>query len=212
MVPKLEQAWNYEEQRSNFNLVPNVENDFNYKGVDTHKLDNQKLNDGSKLINFLKLQMMSGKKGSELRQILADRAHPEILKSAFNELKKLSSELGLLGNVYIDPTLFTKCEDGADFVRKRAKTSKYVVAMDKCSGCSFNKEGRCDIYKKHLAKEVNYGEDTLGFYSKHFSNLEGKEVKIASRQELQNKFSKEEVKKEKIAEFKPSLNANKEEE
>jgi len=211
-VPKLEQAWNHTEDRNSFNLVPNVDMGYNYKNLNNDNSKDDKLNDVPKLLNFLKLQMMSGKKGSELRQILKERAHPELIKIAFEDIKKVSSELGLLGNVYIDPTLFAKCDEGADFVRKRAKTSKYVVAMDKCSGCSFNKEGRCDIYKKHLAKEVTYDDNTLNFYSKHFSNIEGKEVKIASKKQLQEIFSKEEVKKEKIAEFKPSVKAKKEEE
>jgi hypothetical protein len=208
-VPKLEQAWNHTDDRNSFNLVPNVEMDFNYKGYPSK--ENDEINDVSKLVNFLKLQMMSGKKGSELRSILKERTHPEIIKLAFEEIKKLSNELGLLGNVYVDPTLFKKCEEGAEFVSKRAKTARYVSAMDKCSGCSFNKQGRCDLYKKHIAKEISYDQETLNFYSKHFSNIVGKEVKISSRKELQEIFSKEETKKEKIAEFKPSLNAKKEE-
>ena len=37
-VPKLEQAWSYEDDRSSFNLVPNSEMNFNFKLSEDHRL------------------------------------------------------------------------------------------------------------------------------------------------------------------------------
>jgi hypothetical protein len=211
-IPKLQEAWNYETERSNFNLVPNSDFDFNYKPADPLKVANEKINDAKNLVKFTKMQMMSGKKGSELKNLIQERSNSEVIKNAYDYLKKLSDEQGLLGYVYIDPTVFSKCEEGAEFVRKRAKTAKYLKSMDKCSGCAFNREGRCEIYKKSLASEINYNSELFNFYSKHFSNLTGKEVTIQTREQLKKAFSEEKKQEVKIAEFKPKISKTDDEE
>jgi len=202
-VPKLEQSWTHENDRSQFNLVPNSDFNFNYD-MPKHSSEETSLEDAAKLLAYTKKQMMSGKKGEELKNLIQERTNPQVIKAAFDELKKLSNEQGLLGHVYIDPSVFSKCEEGAEFVRKRAKTAKYLQAMDKCSGCVFNRENRCEVYKKHLASEIVYDKDLFDFYSRHLSNVTGKEVKIASRSDLKKAFVFEEDKKTKVAEFKPT--------
>lgn len=209
-VPKLEQAWTHENDRSSFNLVPNSDFDFNYKTPSNTKesADKEKLKDVNELLKFTKKMMMAGKKDSALRNIIKERTSPEVIKNAFDHLKKLSSEQGLLGHVYIDPSVFSKCTEGAEFVSKRAKTAKYLLAMDKCSGCVFNKQGRCDVYKKHVTSSISYDDNLFSFYSKHFSNLTGKPVRLASKEDLKVAFTFEAEEKTKTAEFKPNLNAD----
>lgn len=203
-VPKLEQAWTHQEDYNSFNLIQNKEMNFDYK-LPMAATASEEADDVQKILNFTKTQMMAGKKGNELRSILEEKSTSHIIKAAFEHLKKLSYEQGLLGYVYIDPTVFSKCDEGAEFVRKRAKTAKYVVAMDKCDGCAFNKAGRCEVYKKHLASEVEYNQELFDFYSKHFSNVTGREVRIASKQDLRLAFTVENKIEVKTAENKPSI-------
>jgi len=197
-IPKLEEAWSHRED-TNFNLVPNVDLDFKY-----NRPQENKPNDVLDLLNFTKKQMMSGKTGSDLVEVIKTKATPNLIKEAYDRLKELSLEQGLLGNVYIDASVFSKCEEGSNFVAKRAKTAKYVKAIPKCNDCFYNKKGRCDIYRKFVAKEINYDEDLFNFYSKHFSSLRGKEVNITSKEDIQKEFLAKVVEKPRIAEFKPT--------
>jgi hypothetical protein len=200
-VPKLEQAWNHEDDRSTFNLVPNTDLRVNVQS----SVEDEKIEDTRKLFDFVKKQMMSGKTGKDLQEVIQEKTSPHIVKAAFKNLEKLAKEQGLLGYVYVDPKVFTKCEDGAKFTEKKAKTSKYVLKMAKCDGCVFNKSGRCEVYKKALADDISYDQKLLDFYSKHFSNLKGSDVRIASKEDLQNNFLKKEEKSVKVAEFKPKI-------
>lgn len=198
-VPKLEEAWMHLED-SNTRLVPNIDLNFNPTPAPAQDL----LPDVNSLLNYTKRQMMAGKSGDDLIEAIREKATPNLIKAAYAELQKLSKEQGLLGSVYVDPTVFSKCTDGAEFVSKRAKTARYVKAMDKCSGCFYNKQSRCEVYKRVIAKEINYGEEIFNFYSKHFSTLVGKNVVIASKSELQRKFLEKEKEVSRVAEFKPS--------
>ena len=201
-IPKLEEAWSNVED-TNLNLVPNSDLNFNYEKPDSKK-------DVEDLLAFTKKQMMSGKKGNSLVEILKERSTPELIKKAYSRLKELSLEQGLLGNVYIDPTVFARCEEGSNFVSKKTKTARFVKAMDKCSNCCFNKKGRCDVYKKNIASQINYDAEMLDFYSRHFSNLNGQKITLSSKEELQKQFLFEPKIETKVAEFKPNTTEAKE--
>jgi hypothetical protein len=208
--PKLQDLWDHSDDKNNFDLVPNVDMNYKVKNDNIDNLNNDRMDDVRKLFDFVKAEMMRGKTGKELQASIQERSNPEIIKLAFNSLQKLSKEQGLLGNVYIDPSIFKKCEDGAKFVDKKAKTAKYVLKMSKCDGCYLNKSGRCDIYKKKIASDIKYDENLFNFYSKHLTNVKGTEVRIASRNDLQNAFLKKEDNEAKVAEFKPRITESKE--
>lgn len=184
-IPKLEEAWSHTNDTQNFNLVPNMDTNFNTN--QQPKQDNS--SDISHLIDYVKKQMMSGKTGKDLVELVSQKATPDLIKQAYPELQKLAKEQGLLGNVYVDPTIFGRCVEGAEVTGRTAKTAKYVLSMNKCANCMHNRNQRCEVYKKKITAEVSYDQDTLDFYSKHFSNLNGKNVTISSRKELQEKFT-----------------------
>lgn len=200
-IPKLEEAWMHLED-SNTKLVPNI--DLNFNAPQQPYPGNDALQSIPSLIEFTKKQMMAGKSGQDLVEAIKQKATPNLIKAAYAELQKLSKEQGLLGSVYIDPTTFSKCNDGAEFVAKRAKTARYVKAMSKCSGCFYNKQSRCEQYKKVIASEIPYGEDLFNFYSKHFSSVAGKNVLVTSKADLQKQFLAKEIQTTRVAEFKPT--------
>ena len=197
-VPKLEEQWKHLKD-TNINLVPNVDLDYNYKTPDNKEKNQDALN----LLDHIKKQMMSGKTGKELVEDIYTRSTPAVIRIAMDRITNLLQEQGLLGNVYVDPTVFNKCVDGATFTDKKAKTAKYVKRMAECSGCINNKQGRCEVYRKVLASEIVYDEKLLNFYSKHFSSLKGKEIIINSKSELKKAFLERPNKDVKSAEFKP---------
>lgn len=200
-IPKLEEAWSHTDDSKNFNLVPNIDTNFNI----TSPQQKDDSSDIKIIVDYVKKQMMSGKTGKDLVELVSKKATPDLIKQAYPELQKLAKEQGLLGNVYVDPTIFGRCVDGAEFTGKMAKTAKYVVAMNKCAGCAHNRNQRCEVYKKKIATEVIYEQDTLDFYSRHFSNVSGKSVTISSRNELQEMFTFKPKASVKVAENKPSV-------
>ena len=203
-IPKLEEAWSHEDATKNFNLVPNMNMDYN---VPQPKAAPEK--DSTDILNLIKKQMMQGLHGQDLAEIVKSSISPEILKNAKDTLVKLAEEQGLLGNVYIDPSVFNRCADGSKLLEKKCKLAKYVKKMAKCSGCMYNKNERCEVYKKMLASEIVYDSRLLNFYANHFSNKIGKMINLESKKALAStiiQFSKKEQPSSRVAEFKPSVN------
>jgi len=201
--PKLVQEWSHEEDSSDFKLVPNSEFNFNYNTPNRMSKDIEK--DVGELLKFTAKEMMSGKTGSELVKVIQDRSNPLIIKAAQEHLKTLAKEQGLLGGVYVDPTIFKDCYEGSKFVAKRSKTAKYIKAMPACASCIHHSCGRCHVYKKRIATEINYDEELFNFYSKHISSLLGKTVEIKSKDDLQRAFTSKREEKPRIAEYKPKI-------
>jgi len=205
-IPKLEQAWAHENDDSKLKLVPNSDFNFNFNLPKKSNLDENN-SDVDNLITFVKKEMMRGKVGEVLVNAIKERSTPEIIRKAYPILKELSKEQGLLGKVYIDPSIFPNCKVGAQYLNKRAKTAKYVKKLSSCTGCTHNDCGRCTLYKRTIASEITYDDKVFNFYSKHLSALMNKEIKISSKEDLQKAFIKKELPKNttKIAEFKPSI-------
>ena len=208
--PKLVQEWSHEEDSSNLNLVPNSEFNFNYNMPSRMSSDIE--HDVADLLKITAKEMMTGKTGEELVKAIKEKSNPLVIKAAQEHLQKLAKEQGLLGGVYVDPTVFNNCPEGSQFVAKRAKTAKFVVAMSACSSCVHNNCGRCTVYKKRIASEINYDKELFNFYSKHISSLLGRTVEIQSKDDLQRAFTAKNKDKPRIAEFKPKVGKDKEEE
>jgi len=208
--PKLVQEWSHEEDNSNLNLVPNSEFNFNYNMPSRMSKDIE--GDVAELLKYTAKEMMSGKTGSELVKVIKDKSTPLIIKAAQEHLTELAKEQGLLGGVYVDPTIFKSCYEGSKFVAKRAKTAKFVKAMSACSSCVHNSCGRCHVYKKRISSEINYDKELFNFYSKHISSLLGKTIEIKSKDDLQRAFTSKREEKPRIAEYKPKISKSKEEE
>jgi hypothetical protein len=208
--PKLVQQWSHEEDSSNLNLVPNSNFNFNYNMPSRMSSDIEK--DVADLLNITAKEMMTGKTGAELVKAIQEKTSPMVIKAAQEHLQKLAKEQGLLGGVYIDPTVFNSCPEGSEFVAKRAKTAKFVKAMSSCAACVHNSCGRCTLYKKRIASEINYDQELFSFYSKHISSLLGRNVEIQSKDELQRAFTARKEDGPRIAEFKPKISKTTKEE
>ena len=73
----------------------------------------------------------------------------------------LASEQNLLGSVYVRPDQFRTCHDANDFFRRHHNAAEFILEMDKCSGCHFNREGGCSLIGKQVVKDIPYTEEVL---------------------------------------------------
>lgn len=141
------------------------------------------------LVASAKRELMLGRSMGHVEASVLSNLHPALREMVSKELKKLASEVGLLGNVYIDPSAFSSCEDGSKLM-KNNRTASFAKKMASCSGCSFNQGGFCRMYKKALAQEIPFDNKTLDHYEQHLV-VAGKipaGSKIASKKDLQDAF------------------------
>ena len=73
----------------------------------------------------------------------------------------LAQEENLLGSVYVRPDQFRNCHSANDFFRRHSNDAEYILAMDKCGGCQFHRNGGCSLIGKRVAKEIPYTEEVL---------------------------------------------------
>lgn len=141
------------------------------------------------VIAAAKRELMMGRSMDHVEKTVLANAKPAVRHVASAEIAKLSSELGLLGSVYIEPAAFSSCEDGAKILRNN-RIASYAKKMADCSGCSQNQGGFCRMYKKALVKEVPFDAKTLNHYQEHLvaSGKIEEGHKIASKKDLQDAF------------------------
>lgn len=208
-VPKLVEQWSHTEDSKNTHLVPNSEFNFNYNLPTRMSSDIEK--DVKELVKLTAKEMMSGKTGNELVKVIKEKSTPQVIKAAQESLATLAKEQGLLGGVYIDPTVFSSCVEGSSFVAKKAKTAKYVKAMSTCASCVHNDASRCAVYKKRISTEITYDQELFSFYSRHIGSILGKTIEIQSKNDLQKAFSARKEDAPRVAEYKPKISKSKEE-
>lgn len=208
-VPKLVKEWSHTEDSKNTKLVPNSEFNFNYNLPSKMSSDIDK--DVQDILKFTAKEMMSGKTGKELVNAIKEKANPLVIKAAQEHLASLAKEQGLLGGVYIDPTVFSSCSEGSLFVAKKAKTAKYIKSMSSCNECIHNDNSRCAVYKKRISSEIIYDKELFNFYSKHISSLLGKSIDIQSKNDLQKAFTERREDTKRVAEYKPKISKTEEE-
>jgi hypothetical protein len=161
IIPQLRDAWTHNEQHST-ELVPNV------VPLATKKASEVSARDVSDLVRQAKRDMMAGVTGGALAAKLSAMYMPDVIAAAKNDLVKLSSEQGLLGNVYIDMTAFDSCADAARALgRDKVRTAKYVVGSPAKNACSSHCTGTCRDMGKKVVASMEYSKDVLDSYTQH---------------------------------------------
>jgi hypothetical protein len=125
----------------------------------------------------------------ELRQVVQQAARRsasgEPLRSIFEEvvrelgdethrvkraLEAIKESHGLVGRVYITASVYPGCHLGkwSKQVQKKAKTSRFVLACDKCSECMHNMKGVCKSFQRELVSTVPW-DRALEIYAPRFA-------------------------------------------
>lgn len=140
--------------------------------VNSNPLDTPNTPSRSSVVENLKKKIasftMMNLPPSEIQKRLTLEYSPEQLRSAASEIREIVEERGLLGNVYINASHFSKCHQPTDsskrFVARFASNAKFVLAKDGCTNCVCNKSGQCSSFKKRIVSSVPYNRETLGLF------------------------------------------------
>lgn len=186
VIPQLEEAWSDESTSSPAYLVPNkVMN----SGTNSDK--SVKPDDIFDVARVTKKAMMVGMSGKEIIPFLRERFPTETLKAASSEIRKIASEEGLLGNVYIDLSAFESTKEASRLLGKhKVRLASFAV------GSPFKEKRYVDSFGKclHLAKtvvdEVDYSKEVLAHYETHLKNVGvlDKEASLKTKEDLREAF------------------------
>lgn len=168
IIPELQKALTIEES----NNIPQLtllrpHNIVNVNPVDSHQASDVDIT--IPIRNRVAKLAISGHSLHEINDKLALEFSPVDIEIASAEINKVSSEYGLLGNVYIDANHFPNCasdrSNDRKFVATNAKKSLYVLGKPECRGCVRNMNGRCASFQKTIVDEVPYGPKLAAHYA-----------------------------------------------
>lgn len=160
IAPDLQAVWSHEDQPSVAYLVPN-------KGAPRTMGDlsqaHGKLSSSevlAQVVRVARYALMQSPDPQKFRDALVSRFDPDTLREARTALSEVVQERGLLGSYYLDSSDFPACskagKDLANFVKRYASESQFVVTKDKCLGCVHNSGNSCAVFQKELVLEVPY--------------------------------------------------------
>ncbi len=95
-----------------------------------------------------------------MRRVIAGDSVQDIQKdervASFPPAKVALEQAGLAGKVYVWASAYPDCHKGVgkDHVAKYASKARYLVAKDKCAGCTQAQDGRCAVFHKEIVVNV----------------------------------------------------------
>jgi len=191
ILPQLRDAWTHTNVRST-ELVPNV-----VALSPKQASDEISQEIVSEVVRQAKREMMAGMTGKVLASKLSALYMPEVIKAAKDELIKLSSEQGLLGNVYLDMTAFDSCSDAANYLGKnKVRTARYVVGNPIKHACCSHSSGQCRDMNKKVVASMDYSKELLSEFTQHFkiAGMIPSDGFIDSKEALKNVFMTKQAK------------------
>lgn len=186
-IPQLQDAWTHTPDSST-RLISNA----TVQGGVSMKKASQADIDG--VVKQAKKDMMMGYTGRALAERLSSMYMPDLIIAAKDELTKLATEQGLLGNVYIDLTPFESCHEAAKILGKnKVRTARYVVGNPTRKVCSSHHNGFCKELNKRVKDAMDYSEPTLNEYTNHLrvAGVIGSTETITSKENLREAFLRE---------------------
>lgn len=73
--------------------------------------------------------------------------------------RELADAVGLLGTVYVDPSLFASCVEAAKVVGSvRSSAPAFVLEMKDCGGCVYKTAGRCMLVQLPIVRSVPWDD------------------------------------------------------
>jgi hypothetical protein len=142
------------------------------------------------LIREAKKAMMMGLKGKELATHIKDRFDPDTITASKDDLVKLSSEQGLLGNVYVDASAFNSAKEMEQFLANhRNRLASYIVV----NGSHITADVLSLLasrFRKNVVATLNYNDEIFKKYKNHLttSGRIGNDFVINSKETLKKAF------------------------
>ena len=185
--PKLSQLWNHEPQP--MCVIPNatVQPLGVMSSVQVQK-DTEKA--VQSLVREAKKAIMSGLKGKALADHIRSRFQAKYVEAAKPALEKLSSEIGLLGNVYIDASAFSTYEEAAKFLSQHRNRLSQDILFDAENMNPSVVARLASEFRKKIVTSMDYDENTLNKYKAHLvaSGKIPADFEVSSKDTLRSAF------------------------
>jgi 23S rRNA U2552 (ribose-2'-O)-methylase RlmE/FtsJ len=188
VVPKLHDLWNHSPAQAGINLIPNTT--VMPLGVRSAEEDDRNT---SQVVKEAKKAAMAGMKGKEISQYLRARFSPRYLEKAAGELKKVSEEVGLLGNVYIDASAFNSYNEAESFVKMHRNRLARDILLQTDSMSPNVVSLLASTFHKNVVSSIDYNEQLFKKYKDHLvsSGRITPDFVIDSKESLRKAFLQE---------------------
>jgi hypothetical protein len=95
----------------------------------------------------------TGLQGDRLKRWIKNSCTSEDISSNSSYLREAIIDQGIIGSLYIDPTPYNSCTDGA----KHVASTPYLKEMGKCTSCMYRTAtDRCQVYKRQVVSSIPY--------------------------------------------------------
>ena len=186
VLPKLADLWGTKES-TGINLVPNTGAQPLACYAKEEKKDTEVVDE---VVRDAKQAMMLGYKGKNFVDHLRSRHSSDSILKAKEALGKLSSEQGLLGNVYIDASAFSSAREAEEFLKlhRTRLAREIVVNASKVNGDVISL--LASKFRKNVVASVTYNEDLFAQYKTHLveAGRISKDFIIDSKESLRQAF------------------------
>jgi hypothetical protein len=133
--------------------------------------------------------MLKGKTGEDLKECIKSKYSEDVLKDCVEELSKLISLQGLIGNVYVDISLYNSPEEAIDAIKNAEISPLYVVQTYKENEYDDSLEKVCRATGcSVLPQDGNVGTDVVVSYL--YDLLHNKRISEDVYENLYNKAKK----------------------
>ena len=187
VLPELAKMWDH--GRSPCGLVPNE--GVQQLGLRTAEKEEKADKEACRqVIREAKKAVMAGMTGSVLAEHLRARFAKKHLEAAAEGLKKVSEEIGLLGNVYIDASAFDSYEEAKQFLRQHSHRLARDLLFDTETMNPHVVSMIASDFRKNVVSSINYDEKLFQHYKNHLVS-DGripKEAVIDSKEALKIAF------------------------
>jgi len=181
-IPELQEQWSKNSDKST-TLSPNSSAAAKPTKKDVSKEEIEGV------VKSAKIAAMSGITGKMLAQELNGKYPKDLIAASREELERVASEQGLLGNVYVDLSAFNSCKEAANKLgSNKIRSAQYVIGDCK-HVCASHHTGYCSELKKKVVEKLAYDEVLLDSYEKHLRVL----GKIASGEKIDSKGALQEA-------------------
>ena len=185
--PKLSQLWNHEPQP--VAIIPNsTVQPLGLRSAD--QTEKQAQDAVRSVVREAKKVIMAGMRGRSLADHIRARFSTKDVEMAGEELKKLSSEIGLLGNVYIDASAFSTYDEAAKFLSQHKNRLSRNILFDADNMNASVVARLASEFRKNVVISMEYDEKTLKGY-KDYLTASGRipeDFEVDSKEALRSAF------------------------
>lgn len=182
VIPQLQEAWSLENHATPTSFIPNqvLSGKAEIQEIGPEKIE--------PVVMVAKKAMMLGMRGPDVLGYLRERFPDEQLKAASSELRKVASEQGLMGTVYVDLGAFETAREASSFLgQQRIRLASYAVGTPLREPNFLTEAGIVrDLGKPHVAS-VTYTPELLARYASELkdSDLIERNASVSTKEELQ---------------------------